>query len=64
MREPPGIPGWWPVMPTCIRKDFRKSLWFKSRHMSIEVPGELIERMYDYVIASQSLKENSRTWKW
>ena len=49
--------------------DFKKSLWFKSRQMFIEAPGEgvptcrstsptgeLIERTYDYVIASHSLQ--------
>ena len=48
-------------------EDFKKSLWFQSRHMFIEAPGdgvstsrskglngELIERTYDYVIASHS----------
>ena len=51
------------------REDVRKSLWFKSRHMFIEAPGEgvstcrskgptgeFIERKYDDVIASHSLQ--------
>ena len=47
--------------------DFKKNLWFRSRHMFIKAPGEdvstcrskslngeLIERTYDCVIASRS----------
>ena len=50
-------------------EDFTKSLWYQSRHMFIEATeegvstcrfkgpnGELIERTYDYVIASHSLQ--------
>ena len=50
-------------------EEFKKSLWYQSRHMFIEATeegvstcrskgpnGELIERTYDYVIASHSLQ--------
>ena len=50
-------------------KDFRKSLWFKEKCMSIEAPqdgfstcrstcpkGEAIERTYDYVIVCRGLQ--------
>ena len=48
-------------------EDFKKSLWFESRHMFIEAPGqgvstrkgpngELVERTYDHVIPSHSLQ--------
>ena len=49
-------------------ENFKKSLWFRSRHMFIKAPGEgvstcrsespngeLIERTFDYVIASHRL---------
>ena len=58
-------------------EDFEKSLWLQSRHMFIKVPREgvstcrskgskglLIERTYDYVIASHSLKGKMRSWVW
>ena len=51
------------------RTNFKKSLWYKRKHMFIEAPGEglstcrskgpndeFIERTYDCVIASQSLR--------
>ena len=54
-------------------EDFEKSQWFQSRHMFIKAPekgvsicrskrpkGELVERTYDYVIASRSLQEEVR----
>ena len=53
--------------------DFEKSLWFKGKHMFIMAPEEgvstcrskrpneeVIERTYDYVIASSSLKRKSK----
>ena len=59
----------WLVMPTLDPKHVRNNLWFKekcmfidgpegrNRHLPIHGPqGELIERMFDYVIASRSLQ--------
>ena len=55
-------------------EDFRKSLWFKRRHMFIEAPeegistcrskgpkGELIERSYDYVTSLQVAASRRRS---
>ena len=54
-------------------EDFKKSLWFQSRHMFVEAPeegvstcrskgtnGELIERTYDDVVAGHCHKVKSR----
>ena len=54
-------------------EDFKKSMWNRSRHMFIKAPGkdvstcrskclsgDLMERTYDYVIASRSLQVKIR----
>ena len=57
-------------------EDFEKSLWFQRELMHVVAPreastcrsknskGEWIERIYDYVIASGSLKGNLHRWRW
>ena len=57
-------------------EDFEKSLWFQRKLLHVVAPedactcrskgptDEWIERTYDYVIASGSLKEISHRWRW
>ena len=64
-------------MQTCVQKILRKACGFKTDKMFIKAQeeafatcrskgphGVLIERTYDYAIASRSFQVKIRKWKW